>query len=60
MKKKQQQLLTIVLVAMIGGVSAYFIGDAIGLWAGAPTTTPTTKATSTFTFIDYNTGEDVS
>ncbi|KKK77689.1 hypothetical protein LCGC14_2851060, partial [marine sediment metagenome] len=25
-----------------------------------PTTTPTTKATSTFTFIDYNTGEDVS
>jgi len=61
MKKKQQQILVLILVLMIGGASVYFIGDSIGLWAGAPaTTTPSTKATSTFTFIDYNTGEDVS
>lgn len=29
-------------------------------WVEDTTTTPTTKATSTFTLIDYNTGEDVS
>ena len=50
------------------GAGAVLLGGLI-IWAlvftltpiiAPPTTTPTDKATSTFTLIDYNTGEDVS
>jgi hypothetical protein len=60
MKKKSQQMIALALIVAILGVSIYFIGDYAGLWAASPSTTPTTKLTSTFTLIDYNTGEDVS
>lgn len=62
MNKKSQKYLVLFLVIMLAGLSIYFIGDYAGLWAAAPDeeVTPTTKLTSTFTLIDYVTGEDVS
>lgn len=59
MKKKTQKYLLVALLVFCLLIGIYFIGAYAGLWAVGPTE-PTTPTTSTWTLIDYTTGEDVS
>lgn len=57
---KNQRLLVIVLVVMVGGVGIFFIGDYVGLWSIAPETGTSELTASTFKLTSYPDGEDVS
>jgi len=57
-KNQKMYLLAFSLIAMF--LMFILFGSLLGWWAVTPTETPTTQANSTFTLIDYTSGEDVS
>ena len=59
MKKKTQKYLLVALLMFCLLIGIYFIGAYAGLWATGPAE-PTVTTSSSWTLIDYTTGEDVS